>query len=273
MPFYPEYLPITPDGKKEPSPEGSRAFLSNLKQNSLVAKRWVVRGAHGCNPPENLQVVESMLVQVIPDTDISDLNFWRKRHQPRKSLLLISFCAFTILCLYRDSPACTSQRKTVKLVTHIAPHPYPHIPSVCAYKLVTNTVRPSFSGRLVFNLSPVAPRRSPPARQTSPDSVRLIRLPRVASDIKTCSCLLDHTLHQDSLYSLLYSLHAMDRYYVCMTLTMPLQSFLQKHEPFHLGLPPAYPHGKFTNPLFPIGEFSHADSTGGLGSIVSFFVR
>ncbi len=108
-----------------------------------------------------------MLVQVIPDTDISDLNFWRKRHQPRKSLLLILFRPFTFLCLYRDSPARTSQRETVELVTHIAPHPYLHIPSVCAYKLVTNTVRPSSSGRIVFNLSPVAPRGSPTTRLTA----------------------------------------------------------------------------------------------------------
>ena len=149
-----------------------------------------------------------MPVQVIPDTDFFGPNIWRKRHSTRdRHCFSIPFhpsvkygappvlhtqCPGPLLLLRGISgsayavsmaPLRSKQKVAVKPTTHIALHPYPHIPSVCAYKLVTNTVRPSSSGRIVFNLSPVAPRGSPTTRPTaareagSRTVVRLARLP------------------------------------------------------------------------------------------------
>ncbi len=122
-----------------------------------------------------------MPVQVIPDTDFFGPNIWRKRHSTRDRHCFS--IPFRPTAKNGAPPARSKQRVAVKPTTHIALHPYPHIPSVCAYKLVTNTVRPSSSGRIVFNLSPVAPRGSPATRPTaareagSRTVVRLARLP------------------------------------------------------------------------------------------------
>ncbi len=147
-----------------------------------------------------------MPVQVIPDTDFFGPNIWRKRHSTRDRHCFS--IPFRPTVKNGAPPARSKQRVAVKPTTHIALHPYPHIPSVCAYKLVTNTVRPSSFGCLVatFLLSRrVArprPARPPPGRLALARLSGLPGSPRVASDIKHCSCLLDHTLHQDSLYPL-----------------------------------------------------------------------
>ena len=122
-----------------------------------------------------------MPVQVIPDTDFFGPNIWRKRHSTRDRHCFS--IPFRPTVKNGAPPARSKQRVAVKPTTHIALHPYPHIPSVCAYKSVTNTVRPSSSGRIVFNLSPVAQRGSPTTRLTaareagSRTVVRLARLP------------------------------------------------------------------------------------------------
>ena len=97
------------------------------------------------------------------------------------------------------------QRVAGILATHVAHRPYPHIRSVCAYLSVTNADGPFLLGSVTLPIPRYAawlacnqldhpPERLAPVRQSG-----WFDSPRIAPDVCSGGCLLDHTLHQDSL--------------------------------------------------------------------------